>query len=209
MRKNTDIKLNGDVAYKPLWKTFYRNSDFEIATLATLFGVMAVPSVAYLPVIFSAGFYAAANVTDRTLVAQLLSFLFKNQKDICIDTEPDNQTPPTSPENMLKALFIRKSLQSRDRFIGTGCVAYLVYDQTLINNLTDSFSRASYGEFAITLGGIGASIGVYIERARRHQIRFKNVLDGTWVMKDLPPPEPVSKSVKNQVEELPVPTGIL
>lgn len=187
------IKLNGDRAYEPLWKTFHKNGDFDVCLYSTAFMMAAQPEAVIMMAssIASAQFYLHNNVLERAIFREVEKDVFKknNQSslDLCIDKCPDANTPPTSAENMASAIKAHKKLRIaatfESAFVLTGITA------APKQGLREALPNATTGEVLWSLGLFTALIGSYAHRRISSIKRFKKVKDGEWVIRELPPPE--------------------
>lgn len=171
------ITLAGDRPYTPLRKAFFQAADFKAGLMA------AGLSFAYegqknadlsIPVVAATATLMANMLIVgvlRVFEKYLLYSEFKNSADLCIDTQPDHNTLPTTPDHM------KAASQARLYLAGWG----------LIGVITDGY-RIATGSPIIHRG-----LASFSEYTRLYQgyNRFNKVLKGEWAIVDMPPREKV------------------
>lgn len=189
------ITLSGDKPYTPLRKAFFQAADFKAGLMASGLGFAYYGQKDPDPA--SAVGAVIAIFTINTLIAGLVRVYekfhihspFKNE-NLCIDTQPDKDTPLTKPEHLVMA--------SRGKFsyaaLGT------------ISLVMDSYRIATGVSVVDTVLFRAAEC----TRCYQGYERYDKIIKGDWVIVDMPPIEKVMQKETQKSREpglmLPVPS---
>jgi len=205
MSQKRYIQFNGDPAGKPLKYTFHRAADFKAAGLATM-GSYLLTNLVPMPTItpeegepftYSAEETASLSLLSNAVHAAMLRYLEKIKLarvgfDIekkCIDTCPDQSTPPNTADDLRRAHGM--------------CQYYLLFG-TVIGAM-DSFyffSRLStYSMTSSPVNGLLAKASFYTGLYNGYQ-RHKKIISGEWRVTNMPTPEKIAE-LERQSEPMP------
>jgi hypothetical protein len=190
-KENRYLTLQGYPLHKPLWQVFHQAA----GVIAPVLAVGATIAIDQL----SLGGHNTASILGHAVPSLVLftgwSFasqaVFLNRtfglnaaKNLCIDTAPDNYTPPTSMQNIGKSQRLKTV-----NLIGMGVNAAF-----LGLFLIDSGALHTTGAI---LSGIAISSSVFLPNIGDHlsaALRFNRVVNGKSVLTE-PPPKKIEQKV--------------
>lgn len=184
MAEDRYIKLNDDPIHEPLWKTFHLSASAQAGGLLTAFTAAANynnPKQALIYLVAGIGAIAGLNILVRPIEKMSLKLRFRDfNEKLCIDTAPDEKTPPTKPDHMLASE--NSVLKSRK---GMPWVGFL--NAVNLMNYSAVAQNIIYGS---DLGALNMFSTVYALSFLAHEVscwnRFNQVVKENWVITDTP-----------------------
>lgn len=211
------LDLLGNPAGKPLRYTFHRAADVKATLYSAIVAACSVFLLPQDTETSTPAPESSANVTSGTTKAGpnpmtweiaatnttiknvidlvLLRWIEKlrldqNRFDIekkCIDTQPDTDAPPTSPDDLLKAV----QMKDYYRFLG---ILYAAISGTYA--ITTFLTHGMSPRTVVDIANDSASL----TRLYSGYDRYNKVLTGEWRIINMPTPEKIAEAEKKPVE---------